>query len=53
MQAVHPAITEAVYSVLTVDKSVRSRTSYGGTSPKNVRSQAKRWQRALAREAKA
>ena len=52
MQAVHPAITEAVYSVLTVDKSVRSRTSYGGTSPKNVRSQAKRWQRALAREAK-
>ena len=53
MQAVHPAITDAVYSVLTVDKSVRSRTSYGGTSPKNVRSQAKRWQRALAREAKA
>ncbi|BCP55331.1 argininosuccinate lyase [Kaistia sp. 32K] len=53
MQAVHPAITDAVYSVLTVDKSVRSRTSYGGTSPKNVRSQAKRWQRALARETKA
>jgi argininosuccinate lyase len=53
MQAVHPAITDAVYSVLTVDKSVRSRTSYGGTSPKNVRSQAKRWQRALAREMKA
>jgi len=53
MQAVHPAITDAVYSVLTVDKSVRSRTSYGGTSPKNVRSQAKRWQRALARELKA
>ncbi|MCX5579897.1 argininosuccinate lyase [Kaistia terrae] len=51
MQAVHPAITDAVYSVLSVDKSVRSRTSYGGTSPKNVRSQAKRWQRALAREA--
>ncbi|MCX5494580.1 argininosuccinate lyase [Kaistia dalseonensis] len=50
MQAVHPAITDAVYSVLTVDKSVRSRTSYGGTSPKNVRSQAKRWQNALARE---
>ncbi|WP_336800875.1 argininosuccinate lyase [Kaistia sp. MMO-174] len=53
MQAVHPAITDAVYSVLTVDKSVRSRTSYGGTSPKNVRAQAKRWQRALARELKA
>jgi argininosuccinate lyase len=51
MRTVHPAITDEVYSVLTVDKSVRSRTSYGGTSPKNVRSQAKRWQRALAREA--
>ena len=51
MQAVHGAITDAVYSVLTVDKSVKSRTSYGGTSPKNVRAQAKRWQRALAREA--
>jgi argininosuccinate lyase len=53
MQSVHPAITDAVYSVLTVDKSVRSRISYGGTSPKNVRAQAKRWQRALARETKA
>ncbi|MBZ9937336.1 argininosuccinate lyase [Mesorhizobium sp. BR1-1-16] len=50
MQAVHSAIDDRVYSVLSVDKSVRSRTSYGGTSPKNVRAQAKRWQRALERE---
>ena len=50
MQAVHAAIDDRVYSVLSVDKSVRSRTSYGGTSPKNVRAQAKRWQRALERE---
>ncbi len=52
LQAVHGAIDDRVYSVLTVDKSVRSRTSYGGTSPKNVRAQAKRWQRALQREAR-
>ena len=53
MQAVHPAIDERVFSVLSVDKSVRSRTSFGGTAPKNVRSQAKRWQRALEREQRA
>ncbi len=50
MQGVHAAIDERVFSVLSVDKSVRSRTSYGGTSPKNVRAQAKRWQRQLERE---
>ncbi len=50
MQAVHAEIDDRVYSVLSVDKSVKSRTSYGGTSPKNVRAQAKRWQRALERE---
>jgi argininosuccinate lyase len=26
-----------------VERSVRSRTSYGGTAPANVRRQAKRW----------
>jgi argininosuccinate lyase len=36
MQAVEPRITEAVYDVLTVDKSVASRTSFGGTAPANV-----------------
>ncbi|MGH6670793.1 MAG: argininosuccinate lyase [Xanthobacteraceae bacterium] len=47
MQAVEPRITQAVYSVLSVDKSVRSRTVYGGTAPKNVRAQAKRWLKRL------
>ncbi|MXN64853.1 argininosuccinate lyase [Stappia sp. GBMRC 2046] len=51
MQAVDGRITNDVYSVLSVDKSVRSRTSYGGTSPVNVRKQARRWLKALAREA--
>ncbi|SON53672.1 Argininosuccinate lyase 1 [Hartmannibacter diazotrophicus] len=43
MQAVDGRITSDVYDVLTVDDSVRSRTSYGGTSPENVRAMAKVW----------
>ncbi|MBO6758205.1 MAG: argininosuccinate lyase [Roseibium sp.] len=49
MQAVEPKITNDIYSVLSVDKSVRSRTSYGGTSPVNVRKQARRWKKELAK----
>jgi argininosuccinate lyase len=49
MQAVEPKITQEIFSVLSVDKSVRSRTSYGGTSPVNVRKQARRWLKELAR----
>jgi argininosuccinate lyase len=48
MQAVEPGISEDIYSVLTVDASVRSRTSYGGTAPANVAEQAARWLAALA-----
>jgi len=43
MQAVEPRITKEVFSVLSVDASVRSRTSYGGTAPQNVRKMARRW----------
>ncbi|SDR27024.1 argininosuccinate lyase [Pseudovibrio sp. Tun.PSC04-5.I4] len=52
MQSVEPNITDDVYSVLSVDKSVRSRVSYGGTSPVNVRKQARRWLKQLEREQK-
>ncbi len=48
MQAVEPGITESVFAVLTVDASVASRTSYGGTAPANVAREAARWQAALA-----
>ena len=48
MQAEEPGITAAIFGVLTVDASVASRTSYGGTAPANVAAQAARWQRALA-----
>ncbi len=48
MQAVEPGITQAIFDVLTVDASVASRTSFGGTAPANVAAQAARWQAALA-----
>jgi argininosuccinate lyase len=50
MRAVEPRITKDVFEVLSVDNSVKSRVSYGGTSPKNVRREAGRWLKALARE---
>ncbi|MFC3691049.1 argininosuccinate lyase [Chenggangzhangella methanolivorans] len=51
MQEVEPRIVEEVFAVLGVRNSVRSRVSYGGTAPKNVRAQAQRWKRRLAKEA--
>ena len=47
MQSVHPGITDQVYSVLGVENSVRSRMSYGGTAPQQVRAQIARWRQAL------
>ena len=47
MQAVEAGITQEIFGVLTVDASVASRTSYGGTAPANVAEQAKRWQEVL------
>jgi len=50
MREVEPRINEDVFSVLSVDRSVRSRTSFGGTAPKNVRAQARKWLRKLEKE---
>jgi argininosuccinate lyase len=50
MREIEPRITDDVFSVLSVDKSVKSRLSFGGTAPKNVRSQAKKWLRKLENE---
>ncbi len=47
MQSVHPGITEAVFAVLGVENSVRSRVSQGGTAPDQVRAQIARWRAAL------
>ena len=43
MQKVESRITQDVFAVLGVERSVRSRTSYGGTAPANVRKQARGW----------
>ena len=48
MRAIEPRINKEVFAVLSVDNSVKSRVSYGGTSPKNVRREASRWLKVLA-----
>jgi argininosuccinate lyase len=47
MKSAHEAITDGVYTVLTVENSVASRTSYGGTAPAQVRAQIARWREDL------
>ena len=43
MQSVHGGIRKDVFDVLGVENSVRSRMSYGGTAPAQVRAQIARW----------
>jgi argininosuccinate lyase len=43
MQGVEPRITDDAFAVLGVERSVASRTSFGGTAPANVRAQAEAW----------
>lgn len=43
LQSIHSAITADIYNVLTVEASVASRKSYGGTAPDEVRKQIKWW----------
>jgi len=47
MQAIEPAITQDVYAVLSLEASVKARTSYGGTAPERVREQLKFWKEKL------
>ena len=47
MRGVSDAITEGVFDVLTVEASVASRRSYGGTAPEQVRAQVTRWREAM------
>lgn len=48
MQSVNSNITQDVFSVLTVENSVASRMSYGGTAPAQVRAQITRWEEVLS-----
>ena len=50
MRMIEPRITKDVVTVLSTENSVKSRISYGGTAPKNVRREANRWLKVLARE---
>ena len=47
MQSIHSDINEDVFSVLSIENSVNSRSSYGGTSPKEVQFQIDRWKKVL------
>ncbi|WP_299599572.1 argininosuccinate lyase [uncultured Tateyamaria sp.] len=48
MKTAHESITDDVFTVLTVENSVASRTSYGGTAPTQVRAQVARWREVIA-----
>ena len=47
LQKFEPRITANVYGVLSVEASIASRTSYGGTSPARVMEQVVYWERRL------
>lgn len=48
LQAEEPRIHSGIFHVLSVEASVASRTSYGGTAPVNVRRMAAEWRERLA-----
>jgi argininosuccinate lyase len=50
MQAIEPRITKAVFAVLSVERSVASRTTQGGTAPANVRREAAKWLKKLGKK---
>jgi argininosuccinate lyase len=52
MRKVHPGIDEEALAVLSVESSVASRRSMGGTAPENVEREARRWREALVAEAR-
>ena len=50
LQAIDPRIDERVFTALSVDASVASRASYGGTAPEQVRARVAEARRALGLE---
>jgi argininosuccinate lyase len=48
LQGIEPRITQDVFAVLTVEASVASRQSYGGTAPVRVREQIAAWKERLS-----
>jgi argininosuccinate lyase len=47
MQKIEPGITQDVFSVLSLDASVNSRMSLGGTAPARVKEQLVFWREKL------
>lgn len=47
LQSVEPRITNDIFSVISVDASVASRTSFGGAAPVNVKTAAEKWLKQL------
>jgi len=50
LKSVEKRISEDVYAALDVAGSVKSRTSYGGTAPANVKREARRWIKRLEKQ---
>ncbi|MEO5324811.1 argininosuccinate lyase [Mesorhizobium sp. CC13] len=49
LKSIHGGITEDIFSVLSVQNSVKSRTSFGGTAPAEVRKQVRYWKKRLTK----
>ncbi|MDH4987924.1 argininosuccinate lyase [Aminobacter anthyllidis] len=49
LQSIHPGITQDIFSVLSVQNSVKSRTSFGGTAPVEVKKQIRYWKKRLTK----
>ncbi len=47
MQKIEPAITQEIFAVLSLEASVNSRESQGGTAPRRVREQIEFWREKL------
>ncbi|MCO6392634.1 argininosuccinate lyase [Aliihoeflea aestuarii] len=51
LKAIDERITDDIFSVLSVQASVKSRTSFGGTAPQEVRRQISYWRKRLKQDA--
>ena len=49
LKSIHDGITDDVFSVLAVQNSVKSRKSFGGTAPAEVKKQIRYWTKQLAK----
>ena len=50
LRTIEPKLKISVFSVLSVENSVKSRQSYGGCAPQNVRKMARQWIKRLEKE---